>query len=99
MSALAVFSVAAQSAQSTYPTRAVRMIIPYPPGGAGDIVGRLLTAKLTEAFGQQVVVDNRGGGGQVIATQLAATAPPDGYTLFLSSATPSLNPALPAHLL
>ena len=77
-----------------YPQRAVRMIVPYPPGGAGDIVGRLLSAKLTEALGQQVVVDNRGGGGQVIATQIAANAPPDGHTLFLASATHSVNPAL-----
>ncbi|HEX2825038.1 MAG TPA: tripartite tricarboxylate transporter substrate binding protein [Burkholderiales bacterium] len=98
MSAVATFAFAAHAAQSTYPTRAVRMIIPYPPGGAGDIVGRLLTAKLTEALGQQVVVDNRGGGGQVIATQLAATAPADGHTLFLSSATHSVNPALRKNL-
>jgi tripartite-type tricarboxylate transporter receptor subunit TctC len=81
-----------------YPSRAVRMIVPYPPGGAGDIVGRLLAVKLTEAFGQQVVVDNRGGGGQVIATQLAATAPPDGHTLFLASATHAVNPALRKNL-
>src|SRR5438128_51303 len=75
-----------------YPQRAVRLIVPYPPGGAGDIVGRMLAAKLTESFRQQVVVDNRGGGAQVIATQLSATAPPDGYTLFLASATHSINP-------
>ena len=81
-----------------YPQRAVRMIVPYPPGGAGDIVGRLLSARLTEALGQQVVVDNRGGGGQVIATQLAANAPPDGHTVFLASATHSINPALRRNL-
>ena len=98
MSALAAFVVTAHAAQSTYPNRAVRMIIPYPPGGAGDIIGRLLTPRLSEAFGQQVVVDNRGGGGQVIATQLAATAPADGHTLFLSSATHSVNPALRRNL-
>ena len=74
------------------------MIVPYPPGGAGDIVGRLISAKLSEAFGQQVVVDNRGGGGQVIATQLAANAPADGHTLFLASATHSINPALRKNL-
>ena len=85
---------AAAQAADSYPQRAVRLIVPYPPGGAGDIVGRMLSAKLTESFGQQVVVDNRGGGGQVIATQLSATAPADGYTLFLASATHSVNPAL-----
>jgi tripartite-type tricarboxylate transporter receptor subunit TctC len=77
-----------------YPQRAVRLIIPYPPGGAGDIVGRMLSAKLTEALGQQVVVDNRGGGGQIIATEITAKAPPDGYTLFLASATHGINPGL-----
>jgi tripartite-type tricarboxylate transporter receptor subunit TctC len=81
-----------------YPQRAVRLIVPYPPGGAGDIVGRLLAAKLGESFGQQVVVDNRGGGAQVIATQIAAAAPPDGHTLFLASATHSVNAALRRNL-
>ena len=81
-------------AADTYPQRAVRLVIPYPPGGAGDIVGRLLAAKLTEALGQQIVSDNRPGGGQVIATQLVARAPADGYTLFLASATHSINPGL-----
>ncbi|HSQ04065.1 MAG TPA: tripartite tricarboxylate transporter substrate binding protein [Burkholderiales bacterium] len=87
------FSMAAHAA-NTYPQRAVRLIIPYPPGGAGDIIGRLLSAKLTEALGQQVVSDNRPGGGQLIATQLAAKAEPDGYTLFLASATHGINPGL-----
>jgi len=77
-----------------YPQRAIRLIVPYPPGGAGDIVGRMLAARLTEALGQQVVVDNRGGGGQVIATELAAKAQPDGHTLFLASATHGINPGL-----
>ena len=84
----------ALAADAGYPQRSVRMIVPFPPGGAGDIVGRMLSAKLTETLGQQVVVDNRGGGGQVIATQMAAAAPPDGHTLFLASATHSINPAL-----
>ena len=82
------------SAAEVYPQRAVRLIIPYPPGGAGDIVGRMLSARLGEALGQQIVVDNRPGGGQLIATQLAAKAPPDGYTLFLASATHGINPGL-----
>ncbi len=81
------------SAES-YPQRAVRLIVPYPPGGAGDIVGRMLAIKLTESLGQQVVVDNRGGGGQIIATEITAKAPPDGYTLFLASATHGINPGL-----
>lgn len=81
-------------AADQYPQRPVRLIIPYPPGGAGDIVGRLLGNSLSVAMGQQFVSDNRGGGGQIIATQISANAAPDGYTLFLASATHAINPAL-----
>lgn len=81
-------------AADTYPGRAIRLIIPYPPGGAGDIIGRILSVKLGDALRQQIVVDNRGGGGQVIATQLTARAAPDGYTLLLASATHAINPGL-----
>jgi tripartite-type tricarboxylate transporter receptor subunit TctC len=70
------------------------MIIPYPPGGAGDIVGRLISTPLAQSLGQQIVIDNRGGGAQLIATEMAAKAPADGYTLFLASATHSINPGL-----
>ena len=93
-----IHTMDARSAEAKYPQRAVRLIVPYPPGGAGDIVGRMLSAKLTESLGQQVVVDNRGGGGQVIATQISANAPPDGHTLFLASATHSVNAALRQNL-
>jgi tripartite-type tricarboxylate transporter receptor subunit TctC len=96
--ALGMSCVAAATAADSYPQRAVRMIIPYPPGGAGDIVGRMLGTRLTEHLGQQVVIDNRGGGGQLIATQLAAKAEPDGYTLFLASATHGINPGLRKNL-
>jgi tripartite-type tricarboxylate transporter receptor subunit TctC len=77
-----------------YPQRSIRLIIPYPPGGAGDIVGRLLSAKLSDGLRQTIVIDNRGGGGQIIATELTAQAPADGYTLFLASATHGINPGL-----
>ena len=90
---LASLSIAIHAAD-TYPQRAVRVIIPFPPGGAGDILGRMVTVRLTEAFGQQFINDNRPGGGQVIATELAARANPDGYTLFLASATHAINPSL-----
>ena len=83
----------AQAAEA-YPQRAIRLIVPYPPGGAGDIIGRILAARLGEAVRQQVVADNRPGGGQVIATQLTARANPDGYTLLLASTTHAINPGL-----
>ncbi len=91
---LAVLSAVSVQAAESWPQRPVRLIIPYPPGGAGDIVGRMMGNGLGAAFGQQVVSDNRGGGGQLIATQIAANAAPDGHTLFLASATHSINPAL-----
>ena len=90
---------AAQSA-STYPTRPLRLIVPFPPGGGNDILARAVGQRLTEVIGQQVVVDNRGGAGGVIGTQAAATSMPDGYTLFLGSLgslahNPALKPDLP----
>jgi tripartite-type tricarboxylate transporter receptor subunit TctC len=84
----------AAGAAEAYPQRAIRLIVPYPPGGAGDIIGRILAARLGEAVRQQVVADNRPGGGQVIATQLTARANPDGYTLLLASTTHAINPGL-----
>ena len=84
----------AAHAADTYPVRSVRVLIPFPPAGAGDILGRMLSARLTETFGQQFVNDNRPGGGNVIATELAARANPDGHTLYLASATHAINPAL-----
>jgi tripartite-type tricarboxylate transporter receptor subunit TctC len=70
-----------------YPTKAVKMIIPFPAGGPTDILGRLVGQKLTEAWGHTVVIDNRPGGGGVIAGQLAAQSAPDGYTIFLGGIT------------
>ena len=89
--------VQAQSKDSSqaYPARPVRLIVPYPPGGGNDTLARLFGQKLTEAWGQQVVVDNRPGAGTIIGTQLAARAAPDGYTLLLSSiATHAVAPNL-----
>ena len=91
---IATYAAFSVNAAENYPQRAVRVIIPFPPGGAGDILGRMVTVRLTEAFGQQFINDNRPGGGQVIATELAARANPDGYTLFLASATHAINPSL-----
>ena len=69
----------------TYPAKPVRIIVPFAPGGATDIVTRLLAQKLNEAWGQQILVDNRAGAGGNIGGELAAKAPPDGYTLFMTS--------------
>ena len=69
----------------TYPAKTIRLIVPYPPGGGNDILARIFGQKLTEAWGQQVIVDNRPGAATTIGTALAARAAPDGYTLLLSS--------------
>ena len=69
----------------TYPAKPVRIIVPFAPGGATDIVTRILAQKLTEAWGQQILVDNRAGAGGNVGGELAARAPADGYTLFMTS--------------
>ena len=84
----------AQSAGS-YPTRPVRMIIPFAPGGASDFVGRILQPKLSEELGQQVVVDNRTGASGNVGVEIAARANPDGYTIFLGNVgTMAINPSI-----
>src|SRR5687767_8148612 len=74
---------AAPSAAANFPSRPLRLLVPFPPGGGNDLIARMLGGRLAEAYGQQVVVDNRAGGGGVIATDIAAKAPPDGYTIAL----------------
>jgi tripartite-type tricarboxylate transporter receptor subunit TctC len=71
------------NAADVYPARPIRFIVPLPPAGAGDIVARTVAAKLSELWGQQVVIDNRGGANTIIGTELAAKAKPDGYTWLL----------------
>ena len=77
----------------TYPSRQITLIIPFTPGGSNDLVGRAIGRKLSEAWGQPVVVENRGGGGTLIGSAAVAKAPPDGYTLLLVSPTFTINPA------
>jgi tripartite-type tricarboxylate transporter receptor subunit TctC len=78
----------------TYPDRPIRMIVGFPPGGAADILGRIAAQRLSESLGQQVVVDNRGGAGGLIATEIAARTAPDGYSLLFTSIPHVINPHL-----
>jgi tripartite-type tricarboxylate transporter receptor subunit TctC len=85
-------------AQAAWPTKPVRVIVPYPPGGGADTVSRIFFAKLSEALGQQFIIDNRGGAGGTIAAAVAAKADPDGYTILYDATAFSVNPFLYSNL-
>jgi tripartite-type tricarboxylate transporter receptor subunit TctC len=90
ITSLPALSVSAQQ----FPSRPVRLVVPYPPGGANDNVARLLAPKMTEQLGHNVVVDNRGGGNTIIGSELVAKAVPDGHTLLIIAAGHAINPSL-----
>ena len=91
--AIAAALMPASAAAQTYPTKVVRVIVPFAPGGGSDITARQFSAKLTEALGQQFVVDNRGGAGGLIGMEMTAKAAPDGYTLMMMSGSFSATAA------
>jgi tripartite-type tricarboxylate transporter receptor subunit TctC len=88
----------AAHATNDYPLRPIRLIVPYPPGGGTDIVGRVLGEKLGASLGQPIVIDNRGGAGGVLGTEIVAKAAPDGYTLLLVPTSHVINPSIYAKL-
>ena len=91
---LSITAVGAASAQ-TYPNRPIRLIVPLPPGGTIDTVGRLIAQHLSDSLGQTVIVDNRPGGGTTIGLKAVAAAEPDGYTILVgSTGSLAINPAL-----
>ena len=92
--AITATAVAASLALAEYPDRPLRLVVPFPPGGATDPLARLWSQKLAETFGQQVVVDNRPGAGTTIGAEFVAKSPPDGYTLFLSSISNAISTVL-----
>ena len=93
--ALAVCAGAACAQKADWPSRPIRLIVPFPPGGGTDLVGRSVGGKLSEAIGQKVVIDNRGGAGGNIGADLAAHAEPDGFTLFIGNiGCIAINPTL-----
>ncbi len=90
---VAVLSLSSEAvAAQNYPTKPIRMVVGYPPGGAVDILGRIAAKPLSERLGQQVVVDNRGSAGGVIGAQIVARATPDGYTLLFTSISHVIAP-------
>ena len=96
---LAVSAIAGPVASQPYPAKPIRMIIGFPPGGGTDIIGRIVAQRLSEVLGQQILPDNRGGAAGQIAAELAAKAPPDGYTVMMAHiAAISILPSLIARL-
>jgi len=96
--ALTCASASAAAAESVYPVKPIRVIVGFPPGGSADIFARLVGQKLTESWGQQVVVDNRPGAGSTIGSEIAANSAADGYTLMVVSASYATSAGLYRHL-
>src|SRR5258706_13015068 len=91
--------LAAPVIAQNYPTKPIRLVVPFPPGGAVDAIARIIGQKLGESWGYNVVIDNRGGAAGAIGSELVARSPADGYTLLLgSTSTISINPALNSKL-
>lgn len=93
LSAFVSASAWAQSAAGSYPNRPIRLIIPFPPGGSNDILGRILAPRFSERLGQQMVAENRPGADGIIGSDAVAKAQPDGYTLLVISTSFAINPA------
>jgi tripartite-type tricarboxylate transporter receptor subunit TctC len=85
---------ATAAAAQSYPTRPVKLLVPFPPGGSNDVAGRILAAALTDKMGQTVFVENRAGAGGVVGTEVASKAAPDGYSLLLVSSAYPVSPSL-----
>src|ERR1700733_5219600 len=90
----ALFLTGATAYAQSYPTKAITLIVPFAAGGSNDMVARVIGKKLTEAWGQPVVIDNRGGAGGVIGADMAAKSVPDGYTLLMANVNFATNPGL-----
>jgi len=99
LSAAAMPSASAQQDPAKYPTRPIHIIVGFAAGGGNDIIARIFGQKLSENLGQPVIVENKPGGGAIVATEYVAKSPPDGYTLLMSASGLSINPAVYASCL
>ena len=93
-----ILATAATAAAQSFPTRPIRLIVPYPPGGGTDIVARVIGQRLQQSLGQPIVIDNRGGAGGTLGTAVAAKAAPDGNTMVLAPTSHVINPSIYAKL-
>src|SRR5467141_3007243 len=98
LAAIAVASAAAQEDPSKYPTRPIHIIVGFTAGGGNDIIARIFGQKLSESLGQPVIVENKPGGGAIVATEYVAKSAPDGYTLLVGASGMAINPAVYAKL-
>ena len=92
--AAAIAAVAPAASAADYPSKAIRLVVPFSPGGGNDIAARFIAQKLTEAFGQPAVVDNRPGAGSTLGTDVVAKSAPDGYTLLVTHNAIAINQTL-----
>src|SRR5450759_3404803 len=98
LAASTITSASAQEDPAKYPTRPIHIIVGFAAGGGNDIIARIFGQKLSESLGQPVIVENKPGGGAIVATEFVAKSPPDGYTLLMSASGLSINPAVYAKL-
>src|ERR1043166_8488678 len=99
LATLLLLSLAASAVAQSYPSRPIRLIVPFAPGGSADLVGRLLAQQLSESVGQPVVVENKGGASGMLGNDYVAKSPPDGYTLSVGTLGPfAVNPTLYEHV-
>ena len=98
MAVFALGGIGNLASADQYPTKPIRFVAPYPPGSVTDLLARIIAQKLTEKWGQPVIVENRGGGGSVIGTDVVAKAPPDGYSILMVAPDLAINESLRSKL-
>jgi tripartite-type tricarboxylate transporter receptor subunit TctC len=94
LAALALAAGAAHAQPAAYPDKPIRFLVPYPPGGGTDVIARIVQAKFQAALGQPIVIENRGGAGGSVGTEVVAKAAPDGYTVLFTLSSHTINPAI-----